>query len=220
LSHIKIEQITSLSEQSEPARKCNLFYDRTRRAALRACDWNFAGVNQVLNLLGDQATAAANPDDISKQDVIPQWSFLYAVPAKCLRVRRIYNPQHAIIPDPYRDRTISEDIGDSRFGRPADFRVLRSPVTLVDAIAAQIDNAYAEFTYDIVDESVFPDDFVDGFSLLLAMKLAIPLSADKELKAQINKEAIAFWDEAKRKNGGEGIEKGPSISYYERSRGV
>ena len=54
LSHLKQRTITSLDEQCEQARKANLFYDCTRKSALRACDWRFATVKGPLPLLGDK----------------------------------------------------------------------------------------------------------------------------------------------------------------------
>ena len=56
LAKIGDEQITSLSDNSKAARLCNLIYEPTRDAALRAHPWNFAVKRVALAL---SATAPA-----------------------------------------------------------------------------------------------------------------------------------------------------------------
>jgi hypothetical protein len=100
LSHIKKRNINSLTEQTEEARKSNLFYDCARRSCLRLCNWQWARAQKALNLLGDQETAIANPTDASKQDVIPQWNYLYKYPADCVKLINVFNDITPVIPDP------------------------------------------------------------------------------------------------------------------------
>lgn len=213
LSHIKQRQITSPSEASEQARKCNLFYDKARRATLRACDWNFTRVVQPLTLLGSQDAAQANPTNGALQDVIPQWNYLYVYPPKCIRARKIFNPRHPIIPSPWNDRTIQE-----RWGKLGKFEVVRSPVSNQMAIATNLESASIEYTFDITDESQFDDMFVDGFSFALAQRIAFILTADKEIVQMMSVEFDKVIGEAKRKNGGEGTEESPRQSNYEQAR--
>lgn len=213
LAHIKIRSIMSLHEASEPARKANLFYDCVRKSMLRACDWKFATVKKALNLLGDVETAALNPTDGSKQDILPGWSYTYAYPAKCVRVRKLFNPQRNFDPSPYNDRSMGDN---SR--RQVQFEEARSPVTNVLCLGTNIPSAWAEFTYDITDESQFDDMFQDVMSWNLAAELAIPLSCDKELAVMVANEAKSRESEAKRKNGGEGTEMAPRVSNYESAR--
>jgi hypothetical protein len=217
LAHIKQRSIASPDEASEPARKVNLFYDPCRRAVLRSCDWNFATTTSKLALLGDQQTAMDNPTDQSKQDVILGWNYLYSYPAKCIRARNIISPVAVNMYDPYMDRTLYDRLR-AEGNLISDFRVLRSPITNVLAIPCQLQNAYCEFTIDITDEGQFDDMFVEGFSYYLAAKLAIPLTGDKELKQIMEEEYDRHLGEAKRKNGGEGTERQPRPSEYEKAR--
>ena len=213
LSHLKVRTITSLDENCEQARKANLFYDCTRKSALRACDWRFATVKPVLNLLGDVNTALANPTDLSKQDFIPQWLFTYAYPANCVRLRKVFNAQVFIDINPYNDRSAYD-----YSSKIAKFEIARSPRTNLLAIACNLEAASAEYTFDITDESQFDDMFQDAFAWLLAEDLAMPLSADMELQGWISSQAKKSFDEAKRKNGGEGTEMAPRQSNYEAAR--
>ena len=213
LAHIKVGMITSLDESSEPARQANLFYDCVRESALRSCDWRFATVKKPLVKLGDIQTALDNPTDQSKQDVSPQWSFLYAYPVQCQRVRRVFNTQESDLFPQWDDRTMA----DAAVKIPP-FEECRSPVTNQLAIATNLEGAWAEYTFDINDDSQFDSMFQDAMSWLLAQELCIPLTGDKELKQSVDKDTRACLDEAKRKNGGEGVEMAPRISNYESAR--
>lgn len=159
LAHIKVGMITSVDEASEPARQANLFYDTVRESVLRACDWRFATVKKPLIKLGDIQTALDNPDDASKQDVVPQWNYLYAYPTKCQRVRKVFNTQEAAMVTPWNDRTVT----DAAIKIPP-YEVCRSPVTDVMAVACNLEGAWAEITSDITDESQFDTMFQDAMS--------------------------------------------------------
>lgn len=77
LGHIAIDDITSPDEDSEPARKCELFWLPSLKAILRAHDWGFAGQNEALAVIADET--------------IIGWTYLYKYPANCLMLRKIYN---------------------------------------------------------------------------------------------------------------------------------
>ena len=213
LAHIKVEGITSLSEQSEAARKSNMFYDCARRSALRSCDWRFATVKKPMILLGSVEQATAYPNDQSKQDYIPGWNFTYAYPASCIRLRKIFNAQNFVDTTPWNDRTIAD-----RTSRTPLFEICRSPITDQIAVGCNLPFAWAEITKDITDESQFDDMFQDALSWALAQELCIPMACDQELKQDVRRDAKEAMEEAKRKNGGEGVEMAPRQSNYENAR--
>lgn len=226
LAHINKRQITSPTEASEEARKCSLFYDRARRAMLRACDWNFSTMNQALVLLQSVADSDFDATWATLQNVIPGYSYMYAAPSKCLRVRRIYNP---VVPGsiysqgPFFDsagnpiESVSNEVANGQ-NDPIKFKLLRAPKANVMGIATDLKSAWTEFTFDITDESQFDDMFIEAFALELAVRICPSLTADTDtLKAVValRKEAV---EEAKRKNGGEGTEQQPRMSNYEAVR--
>ena len=213
LAKIKVAGVTSVDQQCEPARKCNLFYDCARKSLLRSCDWRFATVKKQLNLLGTIANAMLNPTNASYQDVLPQWAYTYAYPVNCVRLRKIFTPQVSGSPTPWNDKEMQ-----SALNKIAMFEVARSPITNVLCVGTNYPEAWAEFTYDITDESQFDDMFQDALADALAADLAIPLSCDKELAQMAYQKAKASADEARRKNGGEGVEMLPRVSNYESSR--
>lgn len=66
--------IASLTEASNEARACNLYYEVTRDAVLRDFPWGFAKRRVVLADVGDPAT---------------DWEYAYAYPADCLKIRAL-----------------------------------------------------------------------------------------------------------------------------------
>lgn len=78
LGHVGISIfIDSLSEQSQQATVCNLFYEPCRDMALADFDWNFARRRVALADLGTPPT---------------NWLYRYALPADCLAVRYLVVP--------------------------------------------------------------------------------------------------------------------------------
>lgn len=75
LNLIGQRSITSLSENTNSSRACNLIYDTIRDSVLRDNNWNFAGITEELTLMSGES--------------IPGWDFIYVYPVKCLSVRKI-----------------------------------------------------------------------------------------------------------------------------------
>jgi hypothetical protein len=145
LSHIGASaNISSLSEQSEEAYHANLLYAETRDAVLRAHPWAFAARYKSLSTIG---TAPGN------------WSYQYAYPNDCLKVRSILQTRNTSAPIPY-------ELG------------------LADAYNARViltDQAEAVlfYTYQVVNPLAFDENFVQALSWRLAAELAMPLTRDE-----------------------------------------
>lgn len=217
LSHIKKKNVTSISDPSEEARKAALFYDIDRREALRACDWNFTGFDQKLDLIASVDDAAFDPNFNTLQDQIPGWLYCYAAPPQCIRVRKVYSPARIEMASPYLDRTLLERFENGQ--NQIEWLLQRCPKSNVMAIYTNVQFAWVKITKDITDESQFDDSFVKGFAWVLASSLCLPLTADKELQQIVDAGRKEFFDEAKRKNGGEGTERLVRVSNYEDARG-
>lgn len=216
LAHLKKKSITSLSEPSHSAAVASEFYDIDRREALRSCDWNFAGFDTRLDLIASVNDANFDPNFATLQDQIPGWIYCYAAPTNCIRVRKVYYPNNMPAFSPYLDRTLHE-----RHEYREDtikWLLQRCPKSNVKAIYTQAQSAWAKITQDITDESQFDDSFVKGFAWVLASSLCMPLTADKELQGIVDQGRKEFFDEAKRKNGGEGTESLVKVSPYENAR--
>lgn len=76
LNRLGIENINSLTEESEQARKCAAGYDIALDTILREFDWNFATKIIQLALIDDTAT--------------PGWQYKYQYPPDCIKIRRVF----------------------------------------------------------------------------------------------------------------------------------
>lgn len=75
LSHIGEKPITSLSDDTKPARECNRLYPITRDMELRSHNWNFS-IKRT-----DLAEDGTEPNS--------EYGHRYAVPAECLRILEV-----------------------------------------------------------------------------------------------------------------------------------
>lgn len=98
---------------------------------------------------------------------VPGWTYCYAYPSECLSVQFVFDEDHARHKEMHRQ----------------DFRVVM--VSAYDrAIATDVDEAYAEFTYDVKDPSVFSEEFSDGLAHLLAAAMAISVTGSAAIQTQ------------------------------------
>lgn len=135
--------LSSLTEENQPARLCNQYYDIVRQQLLRAHDWDFARSREKLVLL---ETEKANG----------KIAYVYAKPAKCLFISKIYN--------------------EGRLSKPSEFFMEYRKSSNTEVIVSEIEEAYCEYTRDIEDVSLFDSLFVDAFSAGLATKIAMSLT--------------------------------------------
>ncbi len=76
LTHIGVDAISSLTEDSEAARKVNSIFDHCIDEVLKSADWNFARKTEALALTADESL---------------EYDYVYQRPAKCLAVRKIFS---------------------------------------------------------------------------------------------------------------------------------
>jgi len=149
LSHLGQSPIVSLTEANESARALNRIYDITRDTVLRAKDWRFASVKAALA-------------EISDQD-IPGWEYIYAYPAKCLCIRKVFYD------------------AESQNPAPIEFETLFVPAINRKVIATNYDEAYIEYTYQVIDPALFDMSFIMAFSFLLAAQIAKPVTGNDDI---------------------------------------
>lgn len=120
-------------------------------------------------------------------ETIPGWTYLYQMPSRCLCVRRVFN-------------SVSDE------NNPDAYRVVNSPSTGAKSIASNLESAYAEFTVQVIDPTVFDIKFIDALTYKLAACLAMPLCADTQLAGQMAQFYTYALDRAKLRNKWEGTE--------------
>jgi len=188
LTHIGVKNISALTDQQEAARKLTLIYDLEKDEVLRAHNWNFATKAEALALL----TAVTHPG----------FEYVYAYPAKCLFVRKL----------------MDEDGNDRGCaGQAYPFKEIIAAGNL-KGIAANLEDAYAEYTYQVDDTTFFDPIFVKAFSHKLAATLAIPLTGKADLEATQVRLYMGALEEAKRVNRTEVNFPGEQVSDYVRGR--
>lgn len=77
LSHLGSYTINALTEASQEARKCKLYYPIARDFVLRDFPWNFAEHRAYLALLSDVTPVG--------------YDYAYQYPTNCLKAREVYN---------------------------------------------------------------------------------------------------------------------------------
>ncbi len=84
LSHIgSSDRIASLTEQTEPARLCNIMYEISREFVLQDFDWAFAERNELLALL----------------DLTPTgYEYAYQYPSGCIQAKEIFQAVEGAAP--------------------------------------------------------------------------------------------------------------------------
>lgn len=187
LNHLAVRPIASLSEDSEPAERANAVYESIRDEVLRAYAWGFAGKIATLSQIAGET--------------VPGWDYLYAYPASCLRIRRIFADSESEEPE------------------TCAFREILSPASGQRAVAASVSPAYAEYTLRVTDSTLYDPAFVEALALRLAAVLAHSLTGDKNLGPLLQNLYVGAVSEAKRLDALERKRTDVSESSFHQARG-
>lgn len=235
LANLGIKPIQTLQDNNERAKTCLQFYDPLRRELLMESIWTFSKKEITLNLIGQNVgnlglplTSSPNALTINN-DPNPSdfntpwpWAFLYAYPANCLWIAKVYSN--------FLDAGVLLDVLD-----PADnfwwydiqaaqgikdYELIRSDVTNEYAIACNLQNAMAKFVFDTTDTSQFPPLFVKALSFKMSQRLCMILTSNMELKKDQDEQLELARTEAYRHNLAEFPSRGPRSSSFERARGI
>ena len=98
---------------------------------------------------------------------------------------------------------------DERKGR-VPFTEFFRPDLATRVLLVQTPQASVEYTRRITDENLFDPAFVKSFSLALACDLAVALTADVQLAAQLLQKYTLSLEEARRSNTSENFLKVPA----------
>lgn len=168
LAHIKAARITTLSERSEEAEYCNIFYDTARKATLEAFNWSFARKNMALVQMNEYTG-----DDFTRYG----FTYRYAYPSDCAKARYIPRAGTAGRPfSPYADtyepqRYVMADAA----AIPARFKLELGDTENRRTILTNEEDAVLVYTKDITDTNLFNGQFVLALSYHLAGLLGTPL---------------------------------------------
>lgn len=154
--------ITSLDEATKRANVCKLWYPISRDATLRAHPWNFA-------------EKRASLVRIAGETPVMDFSYLFQLPADCLKVRRLSDAQYDV---PYRiegDRLLCDD-----------------------------PTASILYTFREINPQAYDGLFVEAFVYRLASNIAYPIRQDLNLADAMLKISQMKLSEAKGVDAQEG----------------
>ena len=186
LTRLGVKNITTLTEASEPARKVSQVYDNALDTVLQEHDWSFAASQPTVLVEAPNLTAVG-------------WDYVYALPTKCLFVRRVYN----------------ESTLDNKDEQ--DFKKVFVPSINAEVIYSNLAEAVCDYTYQVLDESLFSPSFVTAFSLYVAHMVG-PALVGSAYNGQAYQEYLRALDAARATNKSEGKETVDRPSDYENAR--
>ncbi|OWV77635.1 hypothetical protein ATY77_30155 [Rhizobium sp. R634] len=159
LASIGKDSINALSEPTVEARACNRFFAPARDALLQAYPWRFAGRTRSLaEIVNDRPG---------------EWAYAYDRPVDCLAIRGV--------------RSALDVTGETSVGGVFSGGASTAGGHAYDAeggvIYCNISPAYLNFTERLTDPTKYTPLFVDALSWHLAVRLAMPLTRDPQVRA-------------------------------------
>lgn len=197
LTHLGSWSIGSLAENSESARRASLLWGPTVDEVLRDYPWAFATMIKPLALINETVIG---------------WTYLYAYPAKCLRVRKVLNQVVGLAALPglsgiagIPDWDVSDEARNLKREVAEPFEEMMAPTSGAKAIASNLAGAYAAFTYQVLDTSMWDAKFVKAFSFKMAAELCQHLVGNPDnLRVSLEGKYAALIGDGGRLNAAEG----------------
>lgn len=187
LNYLEVTPISSLDENSIAAIRLKSVFDTVRDEVLAGFPWRFATFFEQPDLIADET--------------IPGWAYLYAIPLKCLSIRKVFLDD--TVPDP-------EEL---------DYRQCISPESLRAAIAVNETDPWIEYTRQVTDPKYWTAPFAGAFSLRLAAEVGAVLTGKPEKSTAALQQYVLMISEAKRLDANAEKVDLTKPSSYESARG-
>lgn len=155
LANLGKKSIVALTEKSTEAIACNMFYEHTRDVLLQAYPWHFAGKTASLAEVTN--------------DKPGRWGYAYNRPVDCLKIRWV-RPEYSS--SEYQPATVKEELA---YPHEVEGGVIYSDLT----------PAFLRYTWPVSDPSMFSPLFVDALAWHLSVRLAVPLTRDPKMRADM-----------------------------------
>lgn len=148
--------IQSLTESSESARACNLYFEYARDEVLRDFPWPFATKREAMTLAEEFESGES------------EWAYSYRLPSDCLMPRRIWSAMRQAV------ETTATQIPYG-VGRDAT-----GPLIFTDQVDAEL-----EYTFLEDDPTRYAADFVSALAYRLAAYIAPRLAKNNNMKGEM-----------------------------------
>lgn len=168
LARLSEAPIGSFGDNTTQARIVNRLYPRVRALMFSSYDWKFATARAVLV-----------PGGVA----VPPWAYEYALPDNVARTRMVQATRPGIDLRALGPREYEEGVSVALDG-----------ITVQRVIRCDVNPAVLDYTYEIIDPSVWDGGFLSCFTMQLAAELAMPITANGQLAnamAQAAQRAIA-----------------------------
>ncbi|UOF77207.1 tail tubular protein a tubular protein [Caudoviricetes sp.] len=188
-------RITSLSEGSDEARNCNLYYDQTRLEILQAIPWGFTRRKIALALLG---SASGTPENPNGDQPISEygWDYSYAYPSNCLKPLFLEPSEDGV------SESNLENMGQLRNISNATVPFAESTMVISTGVfqrSINTDKRQAVLIYqaDVSNSALYPPDFISVLVQTLAGKLALSVLSNPQMGQALAETARKMIEQAK-----------------------
>ena len=176
LARIGVSQyISSLTESSNEARTCNLFYSIVRDRVLEEMPWRFAVKQTTLQLTG----TAPDP-----------WAYQYRYPNDCLKAIRLLAPGGS------NKYSIFQNNTNSTINNKIVYDIMEDEANAGRVIVTDQDSAILEYVKAITDPTLFSPSFTNALAWGLAAEIAAPLTADPKYAQAAQQSYVATMHDA------------------------
>jgi len=189
--------IASLTEGSTEANAISRHWDNAVDAMLRAAHWNFARKQIPLTLLQDATQG---------QTVPTPWLYEYAYPSDCVLMRQLVPLIQTQPIPPVSTPGSASPI--AAYGPPVRFQLgtdLDFNGNPLNVLLTNQPQAIGIYTFRNTNTAMWDSLFVQGLAAYLGARVCLALTGDKNTLRMALQEAQAYADDAKAKNGNEGI---------------
>lgn len=205
--------IAALTEDSNEARACNLWYATTRDEVTGMAFWNFARKTVNLSLIKSAPGTPTNPSATGTAWTpdwpAPPWLYEYAYPSDCIQMRflspqittgvdgvPIFGPNVITSPPNWGGAAVRWLAATDEVGTPA----AQTNVVLTNQY-----QAIGVYTVRTTNTNLFSAQFVTALAAALGAKIAMQLTGDKQLAKGMYELANATILQARVTDGNEGL---------------
>lgn len=203
-------QISSLSEASPEANACSVLFSPTFQQLARAAPWNCLRNQATLSLLAAATGTPENPSGTTLPLPPSPWLYSYAVPSDSLAIRYIIPSFPNSTPTgttPLTTASVTANInipGAGQIPYTVAYAVdsNNNPINIILTNQSQ---AQAVYTVDQQNPQIWDSLFQQAFVSTLCVYLVPALSLNFQLMALAIKSADAMIDQARVRDGDEGV---------------
>lgn len=136
---------------------------------------------------------------LASDDPPDDWAYRYQYPSDCVALRLIVNP-----------------VGKDADAIPYD--IISSEDGQTKTIVCNLEDAVAEYTFDVTSTTLFTALFIEALSFLLAYHIAYPLTQNKQIRDDMFQTYWAVLRLAAASNGNETVPDKPRDAEWVRGR--